>query len=360
MQRSNVVVEEINDQNLYENYSQKMSAHFLQSWEWGEFKKEYGWIPVRVFFKHENKIIGLAQLLIKKIKNRKLFAYIPRGPEITVSNMDSLKKVFNNLKIFIRENYSEIAFIRFEMDNIEKVEGKQVTRNEKVLEFIKKNYKKSPYDIQVKDTRKLKLIDRKKLWDSFKSNQRRKIRKAKKYDVKIFKTKSEKIFKKWFRINKKTASRANYFIHPYGYYKKYFNSFIKNDLANLYIAEFENKIVGGIIVVFYNEEAIYQYGASLRLKKNVYSNEALQWKAIKDAEKKGLKNYDFWGVSPDEKDKTHPWYGISKFKRQFGGNHITYMGSYDIPVHGIKYYILIILEKLRKKYLKIKKYFRKK
>lgn len=46
----------------------------------------------------------------------------------------------------------------------------------------------------------------------------------------------------------------------------------------------------------------------------------------------GIKRYDMWGVSPNDEDKTHPWAGLSLFKRGFNGERVTFVGDYDLPL----------------------------
>ena len=56
---------------------------------------------------------------------------------------------------------------------------------------------------------------------------------------------------------------------------------------------------------------------------------ALHWHIIQDAKKKGYREYDFWGIAKDETDTKHEWYGLSRFKKTFGGNYTSFVGAYD-------------------------------
>jgi lipid II:glycine glycyltransferase (peptidoglycan interpeptide bridge formation enzyme) len=72
---------------------------------------------------------------------------------------------------------------------------------------------------------------------------------------------------------------------------------------------------------------------------------------ILDAKIKGLKYYDFWGITTSE-DKNHPWYGFTQYKKSFGGFERDYSGTYDLPLNKAKYSLYkklrVINRKLRK------------
>ncbi len=352
---SDYKIKEIYKEKKYNKLAKKINSHFLQCWKWGEFKSNFGWEPHRIIVVNsEDNPVSIGQFLIKNLPLNRSFAYFPMGPSVNFKNKKILNKVLNRINLYIKNNFKKNVFIRYEMPIIE---HKDFNYNESFTNGLGEfNLKKAPYDIQVRDTRKLKLSDEKTIWeDVFNSNHRRKIRKAFKSDVSIKDIKKKEEFDKWYQLNKRTAERGGFFIHPYRYYKKYYEKFIIQDISNLYAGYYNNKMVAGIIVSNYNNESIYQYGASKRLNKNIYINEALQWYAIKRSIKRGSDVYDFWGVAPDEDDRSHPWYGISRFKRKFGGEHIRYIGAYDYPQHKMQYEILIKMEKIRKQLLKLKK-----
>jgi len=76
-------------------------------------------------------------------------------------------------------------------------------------------------------------------------------------------------------------------------------------------------------------------------------NYLLQWEAIKEAKKRGMKKYNFWGVAPlDSKD--HRFSGISIFKRGFGGEDVQYLHAQDLIINHKKYVITFAIEKIRK------------
>jgi lipid II:glycine glycyltransferase (peptidoglycan interpeptide bridge formation enzyme) len=59
-----------------------------------------------------------------------------------------------------------------------------------------------------------------------------------------------------------------------------------------------------------------------------YASRRLIWASICDAQDSGLRLYDFGGVVIDERD---PLYGVTRFKKSFGGNLVEERNSLVIP-----------------------------
>ena len=72
----------------------------------------------------------------------------------------------------------------------------------------------------------------------------------------------------------------------------------------------------------------------------------MQWNAIQEAKKRGKSHYNFWGVEPTGNPK-HPWFGLSLFKKGFGGNLRQFTGANDIPLKR-RYHITRTFEIIRR------------
>ena len=54
---------------------------FYQSYNWGEYKKDFGWIPYRsIAIDSNNKIIAMAQCLLRKLPCSVAISWCPGGP----------------------------------------------------------------------------------------------------------------------------------------------------------------------------------------------------------------------------------------------------------------------------------------
>ena len=139
------------------------------------------------------------------------------------------------------------------------------------------------------------------------------------------------------------AKRQGIVAHPAEYYRKMFEN-ISGDILKLYVAEYEGKVIAVNLVVFYGETCIYLHGASDDNFRNVMAPYALHWAIIKRAKECGLKYYDLWGISDDQKSG---WVGITRFKRGFGGGDVFAPGTFDLPVRRFWYSVYTLARRMR-------------
>jgi len=138
---------------------------------------------------------------------------------------------------------------------------------------------------------------------------------AKEDDLRIEKN----IIEDFLRILQKTQERDSFSLHPKEYYKK----LLALPFTKLFVVEYQNKIIAANIVLFHEDRAIYLHGASDYEHRNLMAPYLLHAETIRYAKEHGFKEYDLWGIDEVK------WPGLTRFKRGFGGNEISYMGSYD-------------------------------
>jgi len=297
---------------------------FLQSKIWREFQTSVGRKTFDVdgisIIEHQLPIVGK-------------YFYIPRGPEVKV---ESIKK---QVEIIIDLAKKEKAgWVRFDPEN------------QKILEEIKKNtnYKisKAPHDMQPKE---IFVIDISKSEDELLAQMKQKtrynLRLAEKKNIKIIVSREEKYINEFLRLVKITAERDGITPHPENYYRQMIK-IIPAENLQLYLAEYEGKIIAANIMIFFEDTAIYLHGASDNEFRNVMAPYLLQWRQIQDAKNKGCKKYDFGGVKTQG---GKGWEGITRFKLGFSKNTkpLDFPGSYDIVISPFKYWIYRAIQKMK-------------
>jgi lipid II:glycine glycyltransferase (peptidoglycan interpeptide bridge formation enzyme) len=55
-----------------------------------------------------------------------------------------------------------------------------------------------------------------------------------------------------------------------------------------------------------------------------------------DARHAGAHTFDFWAIAPTD-DPDHKLAGYTRFKRSFGGQVNEHAGTWDLPIHAVKY-----------------------
>ncbi|PIS07412.1 hypothetical protein COT78_03680 [Candidatus Berkelbacteria bacterium CG10_big_fil_rev_8_21_14_0_10_43_13] len=144
--------------------------------------------------------------------------------------------------------------------------------------------------------------------------------------------------------------------------KKYFESLLDilgrkgyAELETIYLVQgidndekIEKIALASAIIVYSGKKAIYLYGASSDEHKNLMAPYKLHFNIIKDAKARGCTEYDFFGIAPDD-SSSHPWAGVTRFKKQFGGTEQQIAGSYDLVFKPFMYKLFKIAEKIRRK-----------
>jgi lipid II:glycine glycyltransferase (peptidoglycan interpeptide bridge formation enzyme) len=91
--------------------------------------------------------------------------------------------------------------------------------------------------------------------------------------------------------------------------------------------EDDNKLLGGILLVYSDSVGYYMYACSTKEGKKLFAPTILAWEAIKVARKRGMKTFDFEGIY-DERYPLKSWLGFSRFKKSFGGKIIEFPNTY--------------------------------
>ncbi len=87
----------------------------------------------------------------------------------------------------------------------------------------------------------------------------------------------------------------------------------------------QQKIIGGVLLLFWNSIAYYWIAGATREGKKLFAPTLLVWEAIKLSKKRGAKQFDFVGVWDERLPRQYDsWKGFTKFKEGFGGKTIYY------------------------------------
>ena len=102
----------------------------------------------------------------------------------------------------------------------------------------------------------------------------------------------------FFSLLQETNKRDQFFSHDRKFYNDFLEILGSRGLAKLYLAKNSDNFLAGILVVFWGNTATYLYGASSSSNREFMAPYLLQWTAMKEAQKRGCRQYDLFGVSP--------------------------------------------------------------
>ena len=112
------------------------------------------------------------------------------------------------------------------------------------------------------------------------------------------------------------------------------------------MAKYQGKYIAAAIFIYYQQQAYYHHSGSLTEFKNVTAPYLIQWESIREAKKRGMKLYNFFGISREDNPK-HPWYGLTFFKKGFGGFEHRWIHAKDKPLK-LKYWVTNYYERLER------------
>ncbi|KKR34445.1 MAG: Methicillin resistance protein [Candidatus Gottesmanbacteria bacterium GW2011_GWC2_39_8] len=335
-------IKEIEDKNIWEKFLLEYNPGSLfQSWNWGEVQKK---ASKTQSFKDSKKIWrlglfdnkeleGIAQV-VKITAKRGDFLHVRHGPILSEWKKEYFLFLINYLKELSKKE--KAVFIRVS----------PLIENSTCHKELVGQVGFRPAPIHAMDGEYVWILPLDKTEEELLSGMRKTtrylVKQAEKLGVEIVNTKDPRDLDKFTKIYRETAVRQGFV--PHLGLKEEFEILSKEDQVILLLGKYQREILSGAMIVFYGNQGIYHHSASYKQKVPV--NYLLQWRAIQEAKKRGMKYYNFWGIAPEGKLR-HPWEGLTTFKKGFGGNLTEYLHAQDLPISS-KYMLNWTLETLRR------------
>ncbi len=346
------------------------NPNFLQTYEWGQVKAKYGWIPVYAVWdaygkwKVESDLNLLstfhspvaAALILKRQILRNGFAarlsilYSPKGPLLDWTNEPLRNRVLDDLQSLAKKQGA--IFLKCDPDillgtgvpqsgeDVEEKSGSAV-----MSELKRRGWGYSSDQIQYKNTVVIDLNPtEQELLARMKQKTRYNIRLAEKKGVSVRVGNSSDLGM-LYKMYAETSVRDGFVIRDEGYYHTVWNLFLRGSqspVSNLHspitnyelpfteplIAEVNNEPVAAIFVFYFAGRAYYVYGMSRDVHREKMPTYLLQWEGMKRAKARGCTTYDLWGA-PDVFDESDSMWGVYRFKEGLGGKVMRTLGAWD-------------------------------
>lgn len=133
------------------------------------------------------------------------------------------------------------------------------------------------------------------------------------------------------------AARNNITPHSDDYFKKQASVLFPLGAARLFYATYEDKPIAAALVYDSLTTRYYAHAAADDKYRKLSAGTALVGQMILEAKSRGLTQFDLYGIAPPDQPN-HPWQGFTKFKKSFGGEVITYGGTWDLPLKPLAYH----------------------
>lgn len=335
-------------------------GHLLQSYAWGDFKRKHQWPGMRVIITEgeSGRAVAGAQVLFREMAGLSV-AYIPKGPVVDWNDLEAVNMLLTTLRQVTRRRRA--IYLKIELNELESPEIHQ-----RLLEY---GFSLSEETVQPRSTIRVDLNGEPAKWlERMKPKTRYNIRLAERRGVtcRMADPANPADFNAFYRLMEVTGQRDSFGIHTAEYYKDAWDTFRTAPEGSgngaLWLAEFGGKIIAGVMVFTFGQEAAYFYGASSDEHRREMPTYFLQWKAMQWAKEQGARYYDFWGIpeniGSEEADQSENenlenknvrdgLWGVYRFKQGFGGEVVRYAGAYDLIYNKPMYLLWQRMQRLR-------------
>lgn len=319
--------------------------HPLQSWEWGQFRKQTGVNVERLGFFENGKIMSGLQATFHPIpvigKNA---GYFPKGDMPNEDQLAALKQLGEK---------QNALFIKMEPNVAQKVGVPSAHKD--ITQFLIKKGAKPGRPLFTKHTFQLDLTEsEEKLFANLSSKTRYNVNVALKKGVQIFENTSSDGMEQYIQILEETTKRQGFYAHSPDYFRKMWQSLGDSGMLRIFNAVYEKEILVSWVMFVFNGVLYYPYGASRAIHREVMASNLLMWEMIRYGKKVGCTKFDMWGSLGPEPDKNHPWFGFHRFKKGYGGDLMEFLGTYDYILHPRLYNVFTFADNWRWKLLRLK------
>lgn len=179
------------------------------------------------------------------------------------------------------------------------------------------------------------------------SGHRNRINTTAKRGITIRQVKDLSPFDDFLRLMANTAAHAHIVNYPDQYYRSLAEVLVGEGVASFYVSEVAGQVASVSLVYDWGDTRSYAHtGNDQALNREYKVAVSAAWQMIVDAKEAGLKKFDFWGAAPTD-DPAHKWAGITSFKKAFGGELVSTLGTWDIPLKPMKYRAYALYRRLR-------------
>ncbi len=314
-------IKEIEDKELWERSLLSFERRtFLNSWNWGEFRKDLGDKIWRIGVLKYGQVVGLS--LASKVSSRKgNFLLLAHSP-ITAEEDSFRAALENTIAIANRE---KVSFIR-----LAPVFNQGSPEERAAFEL---GFRKSSSSVFPTKSLEIDLSpDEESILSRMRKSTRYLIRSGlKNCGISVSSSSDLKDLAIFYTLYSKTASRQKFRPFSREYLEKELRSFSGAQQAKIILGYYNGECLAGAFIIFWGGKAFYHHGASFSVSNKIPLAHMVQWEVIREAKRQGCQKYNLWAISPSN-DSKHKWAGPTNFKRGFGGREIDYAGTVDLPL----------------------------
>jgi len=315
------------------------TGHLMQAYEWGAFKAATGWKVQRVGLEQDGRIVAGAQILFRALPFIPFtLAYIPKGPVVDLSDLSLLDQLW--LAIHKASRSQNTIFLKIEPN---------FPNDDRLIDYLRQSgFHASQHTNHPHST---VIIDLTPHEDTLLANMRHKtrqlVRRGGRNGLEIMEGTADDL-PEFYQILHTTADIKEIAVHDFSFYQQVWQTYQPVDGVKLFLAKHQGQTLSAKMAFVFGDRCMHFWGGTSKQGRDLYSSYLIQWEAMKWAKRRGCRYTDLWGI-PDEvgemlkrgeeipKDEQSGLWGVYAFKRGFGGQVESYIGTYDYVYQPLLY-----------------------
>lgn len=181
---------------------------------------------------------------------------------------------------------------------------------------------------------------------NMKGNNRRAYNQAEKRDIRVRASSEPADIHHLTELMARVSERNEVQLREAEYITAQAKSLLPQGAGRIYLAstctspegeEIEETVVSAALAYVNDDTVYYAHAGSDYSWRKANPNIVLLTQMMIDAANEGRQYFDFYGIAPENAPDNHPWQGFSRFKKSFGGERRTYLGTWEKPVRRAHY-----------------------
>lgn len=155
------------------------------------------------------------------------------------------------------------------------------------------------------------------------------------------------LIERFFKLYQTTADRAKFAGRDLKYIRELAETLISNNMGEIVIVYNDQEDLAASLITYYDGVASFLYsgtGGDRTLKAPYLRH----FESFIRAKEKGCTRFDLLAIAPPDA-KNHNYDGISGFKKNFGGEIVQLLGSWDLVHSPFWYFLYKTAERLRRR-----------
>lgn len=320
-------------------------GHPLQSWEWGEFRKQTGLKVERIGFFENGKLQKGLEVTFHPIPViGKTAGYLPKSFMPDEEQLAALRQLGAQ---------HNALFIKLEPNVAQSVTS--TSAHNQIGHFLLDHGCQPGRPLFTKYTFQLDLTKSEEdLFNNLNNKTRYNVNLAHKKGVQIVENSTAEGMEEYIKILEETTSRQGFYAHSPDYFRTMWKTLGNNGMLRIFQAVYDNQVLVSWIMFIFNGVLYYPYGASRSANRDVMASNLMMWEMITFGKREGCHVFDMWGSLGPEPNAKDPWFGFHRFKKGYGGELMEFLGTYDLVLNEPLYKLFRVVENVRWKLLRFK------